>query len=250
MKENRFIELLNLYVDQQLTAAEAAELEAEVQHSSTRRHTYNQYCRMQKACTLLFDQQCQDAPSSATLSRALAQADRKVVDFPERNTPWRQRGVFAIGLAAMAACVALVLVRQTPVAKTTPVAMTPPAVATPTPVAVAAAEPVAPADQPVSVPLPDPRARTSRGLYSALLPARSFVPMQVVSVKGETAVNSEEKPDFAWMKNVEFAPMRSVSAEELMTESNTTMPETSRAYINSRSSVPEMYEKAAFQFQK
>jgi hypothetical protein len=251
MKENRFIELLNLYVDQQLTAAEAAELEAEIQHNPAQRHTYNQYCRMQKACTLLFDQQCQDAPSSSTLSRALVEADRKVVDFPERNNQWRQRGFFAVGLAAMAACVALVLVRQTPVAKTTPVAMTPPAaVATPTPVAVAAAEPVAPADQPVSVPLPDPQARTSRGLYSALLPVRNFVSMQVVSVKGETAVSSEEKPDFAWMKNVELAPMRSVSAEDLMAESNATMPEASHAYINNRSPVPEMYEKAAFQFQK
>jgi anti-sigma factor RsiW len=253
MKENRFIELLNLYVDQQLTAAEATELEAEIQRDPARRRTYNQYCRMQKACTQLFEQQCQDAPSSSELARALAQAERKVVAFPERNTQWRQRGIFAVGVATMAACVAFVLVRQTPVAPTAqPIAVTTPAVTEPvaTATAVVVAEPVPAAEQPVSVPLPDPQARASRGLYTTLLPVRQFVPVQVVTANGDAIASSEEKPDFAWMKAVELAPMRPVSAEELMADSNPSMPETSRAYINSRSAVPEMYEKAAFQFQK
>lgn len=254
MNEKRFIELLNLYVDQQLTAAEATELEAEIQQSPARRRIYNQYCRMQKACTQLFEQQCQDAPSSSELARALAQAERKVVAFPERNNAWRQRGVFAVGVATMAACVAFVLVRQAPVAPTAqPVAVTMPAVEESVASApeVAMADPVALAEQPVSVPLPDPQAKvSSRGLYTTLLPVRQFVPVKVVSANGEANVSAEEKPDFAWMKAVELAPMRPVSAEELIAGSNPSIPETSRAYINSRSAVPEMYEKAAFQFQK
>jgi len=250
MNESRFIELINLYVDQQLTAVEATELEAEIQHNPARRRTYNQYCRMQKACAQLFEQQCQDAPSSTQLSRAMAEADRKIVAFPEHRTPWRQRAVFGLGLATMAACVALVLVRQSPVQTAMPVAVTTPVVTTPTPIAVAAVEPVVPAEQTVSVPLPAPQARAdARSLYATLLPVRQFVPVKVVAASGE-AVASEEKPDFAWMKNVELAPMRPVSDEDLMAESRNTPTQTSPVFINSRTPVQEMYEKAAFQFQK
>ena len=61
MNDSRFIELLNLYVDQQITAAEATELEAELQENAERRRTYHQYCRKQKACTQLFEQERQAA---------------------------------------------------------------------------------------------------------------------------------------------------------------------------------------------
>jgi anti-sigma factor RsiW len=50
MKESRYIELLNLYVDHRLTPEEAAELETEVQRNPARRKVYLQYCRIQKAC--------------------------------------------------------------------------------------------------------------------------------------------------------------------------------------------------------
>ena len=53
MKDSEFIELLNLYLDHEITAADAARLEAEVQASPERRRVYQQYCRMQKACTML-----------------------------------------------------------------------------------------------------------------------------------------------------------------------------------------------------
>jgi hypothetical protein len=36
MKDNRFIELLNLYIDRQITAEETAELESEIQNSPQR----------------------------------------------------------------------------------------------------------------------------------------------------------------------------------------------------------------------
>jgi hypothetical protein len=53
MKDSEFIELLNLYLDHEISADNAARLEAEVQGNPERRRVYRQYCRMQKACTLL-----------------------------------------------------------------------------------------------------------------------------------------------------------------------------------------------------
>ena len=49
MKDNRFIELVNLYIDRQITAAETAELEAEMQSNPQRRAVYRQYCRLHSA---------------------------------------------------------------------------------------------------------------------------------------------------------------------------------------------------------
>ena len=49
MKENRFIELLNLYIDRQITATETAELEAELQSNPKRQAVYRQYCQIHTA---------------------------------------------------------------------------------------------------------------------------------------------------------------------------------------------------------
>jgi anti-sigma factor RsiW len=244
MKDSRFIELLNLYVDQQLTATEAAELEAELQHNSSSRRTYQQYCRMQKACTQLFEQERQAAPSTSTLSRALAQADQKVIAFPEQRTMWRQRGAFAVGLAAMAACVAFVLVRQTPVPATAPVA------STPSTVAVAAVEPPVPAVQTVDIPPADPQATQLRRAYHMFLPVRQFVPVQVVSANNEAVNTSEEQPSFEWMKHVELAPMRNVNADEFALEANNSLQPPAGLYINNRRPEQGLYEKVAFQITK
>ena len=53
MKDSEFTELLNLYLDHEISAADAARLEAEVQINPNRRRVYQEYCRMQKACKLL-----------------------------------------------------------------------------------------------------------------------------------------------------------------------------------------------------
>jgi hypothetical protein len=245
MKEPRFIELLNLYVDQQLTAPEATELEAELQHNPSRRRTYQQYCRMQKACTQLFEQERQGAPAMTMLSREMAKADRKVVEFPVRHTAWRQRGVFGAGLAAMAACVAFVLVRQAPVPTNMPVA------SIPNNAAVAVVEqPPTPAAQTVDIPPADPQAKEMRRSYYTLLPVRQFVPVQVVSANNEVVRTNEEQPNFDWMKQVELLPMRNVNADEFALEANTSLQQPTGLYINNRRPVQDLYEKAAFQFQK
>jgi anti-sigma factor RsiW len=114
MNEPRFIELLNLYVDQQLSPQEAAELESEIQGNPARRRTYQQYCRMQKACAQLFEHERTSAPASTALAQAMAAADRKIIAFPERET---RRTLWPIGFSvaavAAAACVAFVVVLKT-----------------------------------------------------------------------------------------------------------------------------------------
>jgi len=244
MKEQRFIELLNLYVDQQLIAPEATELEAELQQNPSRRRTYQQYCRMQKACTQLFEQERQGAPTTTSLSRAIAKADRKVVEFPVRHTAWRQRGVFGAGLAAMAACVAFVLVRQAPVVVNAPVA------SPPNTIGVAVVETPTPAVQTVDIPPADPQAKELRRSYYTLLPVRQFVPVQVVSTNNEVVRATEEQPNLDWMKRVELSPMRNVNADEFALEANNSLQEPTGLYINNRRPVQGLYEKAAFQFQK
>ncbi len=97
MKDSKFIELLNLYVDHQISATDAALLEAEIQRDAERRRIYRQYCQMQKACVMLADSFRTEAPVSG-----------KIVSFaPARR---RLRAVaYGIGAAAVAACVALVM---------------------------------------------------------------------------------------------------------------------------------------------
>ncbi|HEY4990409.1 MAG TPA: hypothetical protein VII09_11405 [Opitutaceae bacterium] len=97
MNDQEFIELLNLYVDREISAADALRLEAEVASDAKRRKIYDQYCRIQKACTLLSE----DFPEAVA-----GQAEHNVIAFPAPRT-WNPGTVFA-GLAAAAAC-ALIL---------------------------------------------------------------------------------------------------------------------------------------------
>jgi hypothetical protein len=56
MKESRFLELLNLYVDQQIEPRDAELLEQEILRDPARHRTYVQYCRMHRACTMLYEE--------------------------------------------------------------------------------------------------------------------------------------------------------------------------------------------------
>lgn len=55
MKDTRFIELVNLYIDRQLSPEEAAEFELEIRTNPHRRQVYRQYCRMHRATTLVYE---------------------------------------------------------------------------------------------------------------------------------------------------------------------------------------------------
>lgn len=102
MKDAKFIELLNLYVDHQITAEDAALLEVEIQRSPDRRRIYREYCQMQKACAIL-------AENFATPSRA---GGGKVVDFPRAGRSRLTFATYAMGALAAAACLAVVFVQR------------------------------------------------------------------------------------------------------------------------------------------
>jgi hypothetical protein len=101
MNDREFIELLNLYVDREISAEDALRLETEVAIHPARREVYDQYCRIQKACSML---------SEETYSASMAQTDPSLLEFPEPR-PWRL-GPFLAGMAAAAAvAVAIVGIR-------------------------------------------------------------------------------------------------------------------------------------------
>jgi hypothetical protein len=98
MNDREFIELLNLYVDREISAEDALRLEAEVASRPRRRNVYDQYCRIQKACAKL---------SEENYTAALSQTDPSLVSFPAERS-WRL-APFMAGMAA-AAAVALAIV--------------------------------------------------------------------------------------------------------------------------------------------
>ncbi|HTL66425.1 MAG TPA: hypothetical protein VL200_02070 [Lacunisphaera sp.] len=143
MKDHRFIELVNLYIDRQITAAETAELETEIQGNPRRRAIYQQYCKMHRATTLLYDSfRAQAAGPGATETPAQG----SIALFESRQRVRRFRWAYYASGAAAAACLALVLVRvnNRPDADATPSAAVPP------PVRVAVASQPAVAAQPAA----------------------------------------------------------------------------------------------------
>jgi hypothetical protein len=105
MKETRFIELLNLYIDRQITADETAELEAELQRDAKRQAIYRQYCKIHAATKVVYESfraEAADQPAP--------QAGRGgVVELFETRRRRNHWAMYAGGLAA-AACLALVFV--------------------------------------------------------------------------------------------------------------------------------------------
>src|SRR4051812_41282420 len=100
MKDSEFIELLNLYLDHEISKEDAVRLEAEVQSDPKRRRVYQDYCRMQKACVLIA-QNPEAVPAADT---------RNIITFePARS--WNFTA-YAAGLCAAAACVAFVFVSR------------------------------------------------------------------------------------------------------------------------------------------
>lgn len=112
MKESEFIELLNLYLDHEISAADAVRLEAEVQANGARRKVYQQYCRMQKACKVLTSDFQTDGAEAGVAT------ERKVIAFnPQRAAAIaaqrrRTNVVLTFGTLAAAACVAVILVNR------------------------------------------------------------------------------------------------------------------------------------------
>lgn len=107
MKDERFIELVNLYIDRQMTPGEATELEAELQADPRRRRVYQQYCRMHRATQVVYDTFRQEAGREAP--QPVREGGSLVRLEGARHR--RQRWFVAVGGMAAAACVGLFISR-------------------------------------------------------------------------------------------------------------------------------------------
>ncbi len=181
MKDSEFIELLNLYLDHEISPADAARLEAEVQGNLARRRLYEAYCRMQKGCKLLakdFATEPQVAPQRDVAALEAASASRK-----------RRRLYVASSFAAAAACVAVVFVGVSRSGKADKLNQPPVAVAAP---AAAPAQAVAEAVVP-NEPRQLPESLSLRNPQTDVLALTATVNVD---------------PQLAWLQDVRLAPIQ------------------------------------------
>lgn len=221
MKESKFIELLNLYVDHEITSEEAALLEAEVRSNPERRRVYRQYCQMQKACAQLGAAFHSDAPEPLTAP--------EVVEFKPRRS--FGLAAYAGALGAVAACVAAVLyVRSTSTPAPAPVSVAVAPAASPAGTQVASVMAQRPALQPVL----GPRVLTLREQGSDSV--------EVTPAGYQVAFGD-------WMNDVRLSSVDSVLLDELRFDSRSTTPANDRALRNVRPFQGKV-EMAAVRFQK
>jgi len=220
MKDAKFIELLNLYVDHEITTADAALLEAEIERSPERRRVYRQYCRMQKACTVL----AQDFAAAAPV------ADGKIIPFPAHRRIFPAWTYAAAGVAA-AACVAFVLIGRSPVTEKSGTAATRNA---PPQLVAQGALPAAPQALPKS-------SVAARPALQAV-----FAGLVDEMPESEAAMANAGASQLAWMNRVQLSR---VPLEELNFEAKPNLRPDVRTY-RSRQPLKGQVEMTAFQFQR
>lgn len=234
MKDSEFIELLNLYLDHEISAEDAVRLEAEVQSHPQRRRLYQDYCRMQKGCQLLAkDFVTEFAPA----------ADRKLIAFetarPSRPAP----GLYvAGGLMAAAACVAIVFMGRsrgtvTPEQTVGGTAV----VAVSAPIAPAVTEEISP-NAIIKVEMtPARRANLQRALVQTALESSK-------PANPEAAFASmEQDKQFAWIRDMRFAPIQNQSDETLKFDTRPTLRPDPQA-VRNIDSLQRPREMSAFSF--
>lgn len=220
MKESKFIELLNLYVDHQINPADAALLEAEVRSNPERRRVYREYCQIQKACTVLAENFRTDAPDT----------NPNLVEFKPRRTIGAT--AYVAGLVAVAAAVAVVFTARSrqaeSVAVTTPKVQEQVAVATPA--AVTQVTAARPALQPAFGP--------------------HVLTLREPGVDLADAANASGQADFAdWMNSIQFSSMPGASADDLRFDARSSLQPDARTYRAGRAHQGKV-EWTAFTFQK
>ena len=243
MKESKFVELLNLYIDQEISPADAALLEAEIQRDPARRRVYLQYCRMHRASTMLFESfRSENMPAGSQLAEAARAAADKVVSFPSLAPRHSSRWVYAAGLVAAAACVAFVFVRRSAVDHTRPgdgTLLTQTAV---TPVRSATAQPAA-VTPAAFAPAVAPMARRE---FTPVFVTRSLTAPETPNAATLLATN---RNTLEWMQRIQLSPVQNLALENLVFQTQPTLQQDQRTY---RSSLPVQgnVDKVSFEFQR
>ncbi len=229
MKENRFIELLNLYIDRQITAAETAELEAELQSNPKRQAVYRQYCQIHTATKQVyasFRANSADNPVNEPGQTGVIE----LFESRRRRTNW----IHYVGGTAAAACLAVVFFRfqSTATVEAPQVAVQPkPAVVAPVEVAAAPA-PVKVETAPAMISLRD----------TATLSPDYMAMLTVMREQDEERAFSNERLRIGRIQplfddNI-FEPARLISTQE------------QRVFRSFQPASAQQTEAAAFQFQR
>lgn len=229
MKENRFIELLNLYIDRQITAAETAELEAELQSNPKRQAVYRQYCQIHTATKQVyasFRANSADNPVNEPGQTGVIE----LFESRRRRSNW----IHYVGGAAAAACLAVVFFRfqSTATVEAPQVAVQPkPAVVAPVEVAAAPA-PVKVEAAPAMISLRD----------TATLSPDYMAMLTVMREQDEERAFSNERLRIGRIQplfddNI-FEPARLISTQE------------QRVFRSFQPASAQQTEAAAFQFQR
>lgn len=230
MKDSRFIELLNLYIDRQISTGETAELEAEIQRDPKRRAIYRQYCQIHTATKTVYESfraVAADQPAPATGQKGVVE----LFETRRRRTNW----TYYAGGLAVAACLALVFMRQTPAGPATTPALA--EQATSAHPVVVAASPVAgaPADTPEPAAV-SPR-QTATPDYMAMLAA-------LREQDEERAFNSER---------LQVGRIQPLFSDDIFEASRVFTAQEERIFRSQPAATPPSQQQAAlsaFQFQR
>jgi hypothetical protein len=217
MKEREFIELLNLYVDREISAEDALRLESAVLDDPKRREIYDQYCRMAKACTML------------TEDTRTAAAEPIAVDFRPHRT-WGV-GPFAAGLAAAAVCAAVIITFKYRASELASLALS-------SPVAVSTAKPVA----------------APAAADADMKPVFMVRPLDLTSGSpARLQLAAEEKPAQAnqldWIGAIHLTPVLNATNSDLMNP-RTGLKAATLSGLPAASDSDEASEMTAFRFQR
>jgi hypothetical protein len=241
MNDSQFFELLNLYLDHEISAADAARLEAEVQANPGRREIYRQYCRMQKACTQLSAEFQTEAAAATDSSPKLIAFDPNAAAASRRrsNAPY----VFG-AFAAAAACVAVIFVSR---GQQDAVGSVPVRAELAQSVSVPAAAPVSARVGLVSV-----ASRTHAERPGATLVSNPLLLKNSPAEAVMAAALNDANQQLAWIHNLQLAPLQRGAGDQLRFEpAPATLRPEARALNSGRAPPAEAsVELAAFRFVK
>ncbi|MCC5024532.1 MAG: hypothetical protein J6386_17840 [Candidatus Synoicihabitans palmerolidicus] len=114
MNDERFIKLLNSYIDRELSAINVIEIEKAITASPKRQTIYAQYCKIERACQNLLGSSSTVAPQpvvSDLIAAARTQNEGDLVPFPAELTAGGtatridSRPIWGMAVGLMAACV-------------------------------------------------------------------------------------------------------------------------------------------------
>jgi len=233
MNDIEFIELLNLYLDHEISGSDARRLEAEVTTNPARRKIYRQYCQMHKGCSLL--------AQSTAAEEIAAPTESKVLEFGGFRSSWTL-GNYATALCAAAACIALIVVMRNGNSSGGMASLAPES-------SVIASVQFTPASNLPKSTRDLPRTVSVTSRTSELQPVFVAYSMGANPQPNTPMATGPIDPRFDWMQRVQVTSMQRIGAEELRFENKVDLTPDKGA-LRIRRPIDAQFEQAAHQFQR